>query len=259
MKLPGAPPEDAEGSLISHLIELRSRLLKAAVSVLVVFGCLTPFMTRIFDLLSEPLLSALPAGTKLLATGVTTPFMVPVKVTLFAAFVIALPYVLYQAWAFFAPGLYQHERKLAGPVIFSSVAMFAAGMAYCYFVVLYVVFHFIVGFAPSSIAVAPDIEYFLNFTLGLFLAFGLAFEVPIVVLLIVRFGFVTVAKLGQIRPYVIVGATIVAAILTPPDVASMTLLAVPLVVLYEIGILLARVFGKRREEEPAKANAGTAP
>jgi sec-independent protein translocase protein TatC len=245
-------PGDQEQSFISHLVELRSRLLRASVAVLVVFLALTPFMRKIFELLSQPLMESLPAGTKLLATGVIAPFVVPLKVTLFVAFLIALPFVLYQVWAFVAPGLYQHERRLAGPVIASSVAMFISGMAYCYFIVFNVVFHFIAQFAPSTVNVAPDIEAYVNFVLGLFLAFGLAFEVPIVVLLIVRFGFVTVARLSQIRPYVIVGATVAAAIVTPPDVLSMTLLAVPLVVLYEIGIVLARVFGKRAAE-PAKA------
>ena len=244
--------EDQEQSFMSHLVELRSRILRAAVAVLVVFLALTPFIKRIFELVSLPMLAALPQGTKLLATGVIAPFVVPLKVTLFVAFLIALPYVLYQAWAFVAPGLYQHERRLAAPVIASSVLMFVAGMAYCYFFVFNVVFHFIAKFAPASVSVAPDIESYVNFVLGLFLAFGLTFEVPIVVLLLVRFELVTVAKLAQVRPYVIVGAFVVAAIFTPPDVMSQMLLAVPLCVLYEVGLVLGRLFGKRRHEpEPA--------
>jgi sec-independent protein translocase protein TatC len=176
-------------------------------------------------------------------------------VTLFVAFLIALPFVLYQIWAFVAPGLYDHERRLAGPVIFSSVVMFVGGMAYCYFVVFNVVFRFIARFAPSSVNVAPDLEAYVSFVLGLFLAFGGAFEVPIVVLLLVRFGLVPLDKLTQVRPYVIVGAFVVAAIFTPPDVLSQLLLAVPLVVLYELGIVLARLFGKR--PEPAAAGPVT--
>lgn len=244
--------EDQEQSFMSHLVELRSRILRAAVAVLVVFLALTPFIKRIFELVSLPMMAALPQGTKLLATGVIAPFVVPLKVTLFVAFLIALPYVLYQAWAFVAPGLYQHERRLAAPVIASSVLMFVAGMAYCYFFVFNVVFHFIAKFAPASVSVAPDIESYVNFVLGLFLAFGLTFEVPIVVLLLVRFELVTVAKLSQVRPYVIVGAFVVAAVFTPPDVMSQLLLAVPLCVLYEVGLVLGRLFGKRRHEpEPA--------
>ena len=169
-----------EQSFLSHLIELRQRLVRAAVAVLIAFLALTPFMKQSFDLLSQPMMAALPAGSKLLATGVTTPFMVPLKVTLFAALLIALPYVLWQAWAFVAPGLYKHERKLAAPLIASSVVMFFMGMAYCYFVVFGFVFKFIAGFAPISVNVSPDIDAYFSFVLGMFLAFGLAFEMPIV-------------------------------------------------------------------------------
>jgi sec-independent protein translocase protein TatC len=198
---------------------------------------------------------ALPVGTKLLATGVVTPFMVPLKVTLFTSFVIALPYVLWQAWAFVAPGLYQHEKRLAAPLIASSVLMFLLGMAYCYFIVFGFVFKFIAGFAPASVNVAPDIEAYFSFVLGMFLAFGLAFEMPIVVVLLARFGIATVDQLKKVRPYVIVGSFIVAAIFTPPDVLSQLLLAVPLCVLYEIGILLARFAGKPKAvEETASAS-----
>ena len=240
-----AETEEQEQSFLSHLIELRTRIIRAAASVLVVFLALSPFMNRIFDLLSLPLMSALPQGTKLLATGVIAPFFVPLKVTLFLAFVLALPFVLYQVWAFVAPGLYPHERRLAGPVILSSVLMFVAGVAYCYFFVFNVVFHFIAGFAPASVSVAPDIDAYVGFVLGMFLGFGGAFELPIVVLLLVRFGVVTIQKLTEVRRYVIVGAFLVAAIFTPPDALSMMLLAIPLCVLYEVGIVAARLFGKR--------------
>jgi sec-independent protein translocase protein TatC len=208
-------------------------------------------MKHIFEILSEPMMAALPAGTKLLATGVTTPFLVPLKVTLFASFLLALPYVLYQAWAFVAPGLYQHERRLALPVIVSSVAMFALGVAYCYFVVFGVVFKFIAGFAPATVNVAPDIEAYFSFVMGMFLAFGLAFELPIAVVLLVRFGVASIDKLKQARPYVIVGAFIIAAIFTPPDVLSQLLLAVPLCLLYELGLQLGRFVTPRGAAEAA--------
>ncbi len=240
-----------EQSFLSHLIELRQRLVRAAVAVLLVFLALTPFMKEIFDVLSQPMMAALPAGTKLLATGVITPFMVPLKVTLFAALIIALPYVLWQAWAFVAPGLYRHEKRLAAPLIASSMLMFAAGMAYCYFVVFGFIFKFIAGFAPQSVAVSPDIEAYFSFVMGMFIAFGLTFEVPIVVVLLVRFGIASIEKLKQARPYVIVGAFIVAAIFTPPDVVSQLLLAIPLCVLYELGIFLARFIKKPTSEEEA--------
>ena len=243
-----------EQSFLSHLIELRQRLVRAAVAVLIVFLALTPFMKQIFDLLSQPMMAALPAGSKLLATGVTTPFMVPLKVTLFAALLIALPYVLWQAWAFVAPGLYKHERKLAAPLIASSVVMFFMGMAYCYFVVFGFVFKFIAGFAPISVNVSPDIDAYFGFVLGMFLAFGLAFEMPIVVVLLVRFGIAGIDKLKQVRPYVIVGAFIVAAVFTPPDVLSQLLLAIPLCVLYELGIFLARFVVKPKEAEEDTAS-----
>ena len=246
-----------EQSFLSHLIELRQRLVRSAIAVLAVFLALSPFMKEIFDILSEPMMAALPAGSKLLATGVITPFMVPLKVTLFSAFIIALPYVLWQVWAFVAPGLYKHEKKLAAPLIVSSVAMFAAGVAYCYFVVFKLIFRFIAGFAPISVNVSPDIEAYFGFVMGMFIAFGLTFEVPIVVVLLARFGIANVEKLKQIRPYVIVGAFIVAAIFTPPDVVSQLLLAIPLVVLYELGIFLARFVAKPKtadESSPQEAS-----
>ncbi|MCA3227468.1 MAG: twin-arginine translocase subunit TatC [Burkholderiales bacterium] len=233
-----------EQSFISHLVELRQRLVRAALAVLAVFLCLTPFMKQIFDLLSRPMMVALPEGTKLLATGVITPFMVPLKLTLFTAFVIALPYVLYQTWAFVAPGLYKHEKRLAAPIIVSSVGMFLLGMTYCYFIVFGFVFKFIAGFAPASVAVAPDIEAYFSFVLGMFLAFGLAFEMPVVVVLLARFGIASLDALRKARPYVIVGAFIVAAIFTPPDVLSQLLLAIPLCLLYELGLQIARFLVK---------------
>jgi sec-independent protein translocase protein TatC len=246
--------KEPEQGFLSHLIELRQRLVRSAVAVLLVFLCLTPFMKQIFDLLSRPLMVALPAGTKLLATGVIAPFMVPLKLTLFVSFLISLPWVLWQAWAFVAPGLYKHEKRLAAPIIVSSVVMFLLGVSYCYFVVFGFVFKFIAGFAPESVNVAPDIEAYFSFVLGMFLAFGITFEVPIIVVLLARFGIASVVRLKQARPYVIVGAFIMAAIFTPPDVLSQLLLAIPLCLLYELGVLCARFVERpARTEEKAAA------
>ncbi|HOX88194.1 MAG TPA: twin-arginine translocase subunit TatC [Burkholderiaceae bacterium] len=243
-----SPPQ--EESLLSHLVELRTRLVRAAIAIVIVFVALSPFMKQIFDALSAPLMVALPEGSKLLATGVIAPFMVPLKVTLFAAFLISLPYVLYQVWAFVAPGLYKHEKRLALPLIASSLAMFALGMAYCYFVVFRMVFTFIAGFAPDSVNFAPDIDSYFGFVISMFIAFGLTFEVPIVVMVLNRMGIASLEKLKQARPYVIVGAFIIAAIVTPPDVLSQLLLAIPLVLLYQVGIWLVALFG-RKDDAPA--------
>ncbi len=231
--------------LMAHLIELRERTVKAAISVLIVFVAMSPFMKEIFDWLSKPLMVALPDGAKLLSTGVVAPFMVPLKVTLFCAFVVALPYVLYQFWAYIAPALYKREKRLALPVIVSSVLMFAVGMAYCYFVVFRMVFQFIAGFSPDSVNFAPDIDSYFSFVITMFFAFGLTFEVPIFVMVLNRVGMASAKRLKKIRPYVIVGAFVVAAIFTPPDVLSQLLLALPLVVLYEFGIVLVKVFGRK--------------
>lgn len=249
-----APDDPAnEQPLVSHLVELRNRLVKAAIAVIVVFVALSPFMKQIFDFLSQPLMVALPQGVKLLATGVVAPFMVPLKVTLFLAFLIALPIVLYQVWAYVAPALYRHEKRLALPIIVSSIAMFAVGMAYCYFIVFRMVFQFIAGFSPDSVNFAPDIDSYFSFVLTMFFAFGLTFEVPIVVVVLNRLGFASYEKLVKIRPYVIVGAFVVAAIFTPPDVLSQTLLAVPIVLLFQVGIWLVKWFGRNEEEVEALA------
>ncbi|WP_233146350.1 twin-arginine translocase subunit TatC [Pigmentiphaga sp. NML080357] len=242
-----------EDSFISHLVELRDRLLRAIIAVVAVFIVLFlyPGASAIYDVLAQPMLATLPPGTRMIATGVITPFMVPVKVTLLASFVIALPFVLYQAWAFVAPGLYQHEKRLALPLIVSSTVLFLAGMAFCYFVVFKTVFHFIATFAPQSITPAPDIEAYLNFVMTMFLAFGLTFEVPVAVVLLVKTGVTTVAKLSAARGYVVVGAFVLAAVVTPPDVVSQFLLAVPLCVLYELGLLAARFIKKRESDSTA--------
>ncbi|MBU0542279.1 MAG: twin-arginine translocase subunit TatC [Gammaproteobacteria bacterium] len=237
-------------NFVSHLVELRDRLLRAVVGFLIVFVVLMayPGAAYIFDLLALPIQSALPEGTKMIATGVITPFMVPVKLTAMVAFVISLPILLYQAWAFIAPGLYQHEKKMALPIIFSSTALFLVGIAFCHFIVFGKVFAFINDFAPQSITPAPDIEAYMSFVLTMFMAFGMTFEVPIVVVVLVYLGVVTVEKLVEIRGYVIVGAFVIAAIVTPPDVMSQLFLAIPICILYEVGILFAKIIGKQRQQ-----------
>jgi len=241
---------DAPGiqeTFISHLIELRTRLVRASAVVLVVFIVLFavwPGAAAVYDFLAQPMMNALPEGSKMIATGVITPFMVPMKVTMMLALMISLPWVLYQAWAFVAPGLYTHEKRLVAPLIISSSALFILGVAFCYYFLFGTVFKFINEFAPKSISVAPDIENYLDFVLTMCLAFGLTFEVPVVVIVLVRMGLVTVEKLKSIRPYVIVGAFVIAAVVTPPDVMSQLFLAIPLCLLYEIGLLLAPLFEK---------------
>jgi sec-independent protein translocase protein TatC len=238
-------------SFISHLVELRSRLVRAVGAMLAVFVVLVlwPGSGAIYDFLAVPLMSALPPDAKMIAIGVITPFMVPIKVTALAAFCVALPYVLYQAWAFVAPGLYEHEKRLALPLIVASTLLFLAGMAFCYYIVFEQVFTVIHAWAPKSITPAPDIESYFSFVLTMFLAFGVTFEIPIVVIVLVRMGLVTVEKLRDARPYVIVGAFVIAAIVTPPDVLSQFMLAVPMCLLYEAGIFLARFVAVRPKEE----------
>ncbi len=240
-------PSGIQENFISHLIELRTRLVRASAVVLAVFVVLFavwPGAAAIYDFMAQPMLHALPAGSKMIATGVITPFMVPMKVTMAVALIVSLPWVLYQAWAFVAPGLYMHEKRLVAPLIISSTLLFVVGVAFCYFFVFGTVFKFISDLAPKSIAVAPDIENYLDFVLMMCLAFGLTFEVPVVVIVLVRLGLVTVEKLKAIRPYVIVGAFVIAAVVTPPDIMSQLFLAIPLCLLYEVGILLAPLFVK---------------
>jgi sec-independent protein translocase protein TatC len=231
-------------TFISHLVELRNRVMKASIAIIIVFLCLMPWAGNIYDWLAMPMMLALPAGSKMIATGVITPFLIPVKVTLLLAFLIALPIVLYQAWAFIAPGLYTHEKKLIAPLVISSSLLFIIGVAFCYFFVFGVIFKFINEFAPKSISVAPDIESYFGFVMTLFIAFGMTFEVPIVVIVLVRMGVVTVEKLKEMRPYIIVGAFVIAAIVTPPDIMSQLLLAVPLCLLFEVGLILAPLFAR---------------
>src|ERR1700741_3886916 len=235
-------------SFMSHLIELRQRLVRAVGAVLVLFLIFIfwPGSGAIYDFLAAPLMTALPEGAKMIATGVITPFMVPMKVSALVAFMVALPYVLYQAWAFVAPGLYEHEKKLAVPIIVASTLLFLLGVAFCYYFVFGQVFSFIHGFAPKSITPAPDIEAYFSFVITMFLAFGVTFEIPIVVIVLVRMGIVTLEQLKDARPYVIVGAFVVAAIVTPPDVLSQFMLAVPMCLLYEAGLFFARFISRSK-------------
>jgi sec-independent protein translocase protein TatC len=235
-------------TFISHLIELRDRLLRAIVGLLVAFVCLFPFANDIYTLLAHPLLAKLPKGGQMIATAVTTPFFVPMKVAMLVAVVVSLPYTLYQIWAFVAPGLYQHEKRFAIPVIVLSTLLFLVGMAFAYFLVFPVVFGFITGTAPQGVAVMTDIGNYLDFVITLFLAFGLAFEVPVVVVVLVKLGMVSVATLKEIRSYVIVGAFVIGAIFTPPDVISQVMLAVPLWLLYEAGVFVSALMIRQKTD-----------
>lgn len=238
----------AQETFISHLVELRDRLIRALIGVFAVFLALVSWARDIYTLLAAPMLAALPQGGQMIATDVVGAFFVPMKVTLMVSFLFALPWVLYQAWAFVAPGLYNHERKLVLPLIVASVFLFFVGMAFAYFIVFPTVFGFINAFAPEGVAVMTDIEKYLSFVMTTFLAFGMTFEVPVIVIVLVKVGVVSIEKLREIRPYVIVGAFVLGAIFTPPDVISQFLLAMPLWLLYELGIVLAGFIVKATPE-----------
>jgi sec-independent protein translocase protein TatC len=252
----GDTQDTGQETFLSHLVELRSRLMRSIIAVFVVLLALFPFAKEIYAVLARPLLAVLPNGATMIATDVTGTFLVPLKVTLMAAFLLALPYVLYQAWAFVAPGLYQNEKRLAIPVIVSSCFFFLVGMAFAYFFVFPIAFGFFAGYTPSGVQMMTDIDKYLSFVLTMFLAFGLTFETPVVVIVLVRMRIVSLEKLRAARPYVIVGAFVVGAIFTPPDVISQLLLAVPLWMLYELGLLLARFVAAAPEESSASEPAG---
>ena len=233
-----------EDTFISHLVELRDRLVKASIGIAIVCAALMawPGPSQIYDLIAAPMIASLPPGSTMIATGVISPFLVPMKVTLLLSFILALPWVFYQAWAFIAPGLYAHEKRLVMPLVISSSLLFIGGVAFCYFFVFGRVFHFISAFAPTSIAVTPDIENYLDFVMSMCLAFGASFEVPVVVVILVRMGIVPIEKLREVRSYVIVGAFVISAIVTPPDVVSQLALAIPMWLLFELGLLVAPMF-----------------
>ena len=245
-----------QDSFISHLVELRDRLLRAILAVIVVFLCLFYWAKDLYALLAQPLLAALPAGGQMIATDVVGVFLVPVKVAFLVAFIVALPYVLYQVWAFVAPGLYANEKRLVLPLVIASSVLFLMGMAFAYFLVFPMVFKFMASVAPEGVAWMTDIDKYLSFVLTTFIAFGVTFEVPVLVIVLVRVGVVSVDKLKDIRPYVIVGAFVVGAIFTPPDVISQVMLAVPLWFLYELGIVAARVIGRPAASSQAPDGEG---
>ena len=256
---PPDPRDELEGTeqpFVAHLVELRDRLVRAVIAVLVCFGALAlwPGPAELYDLLAQPLVRHLPAGTTLIATSVISPFLVPLKITLMGAFLVALPVVLYQVWAFVAPGLYSHEKKMVLPLVISSSLLFFVGVAFCYFVVIPSLTKFIVAVAPSSINTAPDIEQYFGTVLTLFLVFGIAFEVPVAVVVLARIGVVSIDQLKKFRGYFVVVAFIASAIVTPPDVVSQLSLAIPLCLLYEIGIWSARLF-IRVTKAPEEATA----
>jgi sec-independent protein translocase protein TatC len=261
-------PNDQEDELagteqpfVAHLVELRDRLIKAVIAIAVVAAVLAiyPGPAALYDILAAPLVAQLPKGATLIATSVISPFIVPLKIMLMAAFLIALPVVLWQVWAFIAPGLYTHEKKLVLPLVISSTFLFLIGVAFCYYFVFGQVFAFIQSFAPKSITAAPDIEAYLSFVMTMFIAFGAAFEVPIVVIVLARMGIVPIEKLKEFRGYFIVLAFIIAAIITPPDVVSQLALAIPMVILYEVGILAAQVFIKHTKAPEESAGDATTP
>ncbi len=255
---------DIEQPFMSHLLELRDRLLRAVLVVLVVFLALFPFGNDIYHFIAEPLMAVMPEGTSMIATKVASPFLTPFKLSLIAAVFVSMPYLLYQLWAFIAPGLYQHEKRMAMPLLASSVVLFYLGAAFAYFVVFPLVFKFFTSVTPEGVAVMTDISEYLDFVLTLFFAFGLAFEIPIATILLVWMGMTSPEKLAGKRPYVIVGAFVIGMLLTPPDVISQTLLALPMWVLFEAGIIFSRFFVREREDdeqgdEEEHSIAGAAP
>ena len=255
--------EGTEAPFVSHLVELRDRLIRAFIAIGIAFGvlCLWPGPAGLYDFLAAPMVAHLPKGATLIATNVISPVLVPLKITLMGAFMLALPVVLYQLWAFVAPGLYSHEKRLVLPLVVSSTVLFVLGVAFCYFLVIPGMSRFIQAFAPSSITAAPDIEQYFGFVLTLFLIFGIAFEVPIAVIVLARMGVVSIDQLKKFRGYFVVASFIVAAVVTPPDVISQLALAVPMVILYEIGIIAAQIFIKQTkapEDVSAAAPAAAA-
>ncbi|WP_445395659.1 twin-arginine translocase subunit TatC [Zobellella sp. An-6] len=245
----------AQQPLISHLVELRGRLLRAFAAILLVFLALVYFANDIYSILAEPLLKQLPEGASMIATGVATPFLTPLKLTLIVSFFAAIPYVLYQVWAFVAPGLYKHEKRLIAPLVFSSALLFYAGAAFAYFVVFPLAFGFFTKMAPEGVTIATDIASYLDFVLGLFVAFGIAFEIPIATILLCWTGVTTPKDLVAKRPYVIVIVFIVGMLLTPPDVISQTLLAIPMWLLFEVGVFFARFYVRQEDGDEEQDQA----
>ena len=236
-----------EQSLLDHLIELRDRLLHMVLAVLILFLALFPFSEQIFSTVAQPLLALMPEGTSMIATGVTSPFLVPFKLVLLLAVLLAVPYLLHQLWAFVAPGLYRHEKKLAVPLLISSVFLFYCGIAFAYFVVFPLLFAFFIAVAPEGVAVMTDIGQYLDFIIAIFFAFGIAFEVPVATFLLILAGVTTADNMAKKRPYIVVGAFVIGMMLTPPDVISQSLLAIPMWALFEIGLIMSRIFIKPKQ------------
>ena len=236
-----------EQSLLDHLIELRDRLLHMVLAVLVLFLALFPFSEQIFTTVAQPLLALMPEGTSMIATSVTSPFLVPFKLVLLLAVLLAVPYLLHQLWAFVAPGLYSHEKRLAAPLLISSVLLFYCGIAFAYFVVFPLLFAFFIAVAPEGVSVMTDIGQYLDFIIAIFFAFGIAFEVPVATFLLILAGATTADNMAKKRPYIIVGAFVIGMMLTPPDVISQSLLAIPMWALFEIGLILSRIFIKPKQ------------
>jgi len=241
--------DEKEQTLMDHLVELRDRLLHMVLAILIVFVALFAFAEDIFTLAADPLLALMPEGTSMIATGVTSPFLVPFKLVLLLSVLLTIPYLLHQIWSFIAPGLYRHEKRMAGPLLVSSVVLFYCGIAFAYFVIFPILFGFFIGIAPEGVAVMTDIGQYLDFIIAIFLAFGIAFEVPVATFLLIAAGITTPDKLAGKRPYIIIGAFVVGMLLTPPDVISQSLLAVPIWLLFELGLIMSRIFLKDKPEE----------
>ena len=241
--------EQPEQTLMDHLVELRDRLLHMVLAILIVFIALFSFSEDIFTIAAQPLLALMPEGTSMIATGVTSPFLVPFKLVLLLSVLLTIPYLLHQLWAFIAPGLYSHEKKLATPLLISSVILFYCGIAFAYFVIFPILFGFFIGIAPEGVAVMTDIGQYLDFIIAIFLAFGIAFEVPVATFLLIAAGLTTPEKLGEKRPYIIIGAFVIGMLLTPPDVISQSLLAIPIWLLFELGLIASRLFLKEKVQQ----------
>lgn len=246
--------DEQEQTLMDHLIELRDRLLHMVLAILIVFVALFGFSEEIFTIAAEPLLHLMPEGTSMIATGVTSPFLVPFKLVLLLSVLLTVPYLLHQMWAFIAPGLYHHEKRMATPLLISSVILFYCGIAFAYFVIFPILFGFFIGIAPEGVAVMTDIGQYLDFIIAIFLAFGIAFEVPVATFLLIAAGVTSVDKLANKRPYIIIGAFVVGMLLTPPDVISQSLLAIPIWLLFELGLIASRIFLKEKEENVIMEN-----
>lgn len=249
MTAPTLPESDTAQPLMEHLLELRRRLIWAILGIVLCFMVAVPFAQQLYAFVAQPLMAVLPANTSMIATDVIAPFFVPLKVALMAGFLVSLPNTLYQIWAFVAPALYQNEKRLITPLILSSLTLFVMGMAFCYFLVFPMVFKFFAGMTPLGVAMATDIDKYLSFVLGMFVAFGMTFEIPIAVVLLYRMGVISQTQLQAARPYVIVAAFVIAAVVTPPDVLSQILLAVPMILLYEVGIWVCRLVKPRQNHD----------